>query len=146
MLGGVGVAMWIAEAAEVSNPPFYGLSNAMLFAACATIWNGARLFYGRKVLPWALAAGPVVWLVACQTPFFAQSGLYRIILSSLIASSTRGPVGRRHLYPFCMVWSFFRQFRWQSRAQARQFCYQAAGLRSLRLRRCCMSSARRLSR
>jgi diguanylate cyclase (GGDEF)-like protein len=86
MLGGVGVAMWIAEAAEVSNPPFYGLSNAMLFAACATIWNGARLFYGRKVLPWALAAGPVVWLVACQTPFFAQSGLYRIILSSLIAS------------------------------------------------------------
>jgi diguanylate cyclase (GGDEF)-like protein len=49
-------------------------------------WNGARLFYGRKVLPWALAAGPVVWLVACQTPFFAQSGLYRIILSSLIAS------------------------------------------------------------
>ena len=58
----------------------------MLFAACATIWNGARLFYGRKVLPWALAAGPVVWLVACQIPFFAQSGLYRIILRSLIAS------------------------------------------------------------
>ena len=43
-------------------------------------------FYGRKALPWALAAGPVVWLVACQIPFFAQSGLYRIILRSLIAS------------------------------------------------------------
>jgi diguanylate cyclase (GGDEF)-like protein len=84
-LGGVGVALWIVEAA-VSEPFSCGLSNALLFAACATMWSGARLFYGRRVRPCALAAGAIVWLVACQIPSFAQSDLYRIILSSLIVS------------------------------------------------------------
>src|SRR5687767_3789172 len=61
-LGGVGVALWIVEAA-VSEPFSCGLSNALLFAACATMWSGARLFYGRRVRPCALAAGAIVWLV-----------------------------------------------------------------------------------
>ncbi len=85
-VGGVGVGLWIAEAAGISEPLFYGLSNALLFVACATIWNGARLFYGRKVRPYALAAGAIVWIVACQIPSFAQSDIYRIVLSSLIVS------------------------------------------------------------
>ncbi|MEA2984282.1 MAG: hypothetical protein QOD94_536 [Alphaproteobacteria bacterium] len=86
VLGGVGVALWIAEAAGISAPLFYGLSNALLFAACATIWSGARVFYGRGVRPYALSAGAIVWIVACQIPSFAQSDLYRIILSCLIVS------------------------------------------------------------
>jgi diguanylate cyclase (GGDEF)-like protein len=86
MLGGVGVALWIVEAA-LSEPLSGGLANALLFAACATIWNGARLFYGRKVRPYALAAGAIVWLVACQIPSFAQSDHNRIILSFLIVSA-----------------------------------------------------------
>ena len=51
MLGGVGVAMWIAEAAEVSNPPFYGLSNAMLFAACATTGTVRACSMGARCCP-----------------------------------------------------------------------------------------------
>ena len=68
------------------RPALLWLSNALLFVACATIWNGARLFYGRKVRPYALAAGAIVWIVACQIPSFAQSDIYRIVLSSLIVS------------------------------------------------------------
>ena len=86
IVGGVGVGLWIAEAAGISEPLFDGSSNALLFVACATIWNGARLFYGRKVRPYALAAGAIVWIVACQIPSFAQSDIYRIVLSSLIVS------------------------------------------------------------
>jgi diguanylate cyclase (GGDEF)-like protein len=85
MLGGVGVALWIAEAALVSHP-LYGLSNALLFAACGTIWNGARLFYARNVRPFALCAGAVVWIVAVQIPDFAQASMARVVLSSLIVS------------------------------------------------------------
>jgi diguanylate cyclase (GGDEF)-like protein len=86
MLGGVGVALWIAEAALASQPLSYGFSNALLFAACGTIWSGARLFYARNVRPFALAAGAAVWIVACQIPAFAESDMSRIVLSSLIVS------------------------------------------------------------
>jgi diguanylate cyclase (GGDEF)-like protein len=87
MLGGVGVALWIAEASAGTQPLSAGWSNALLFAACGTVWNGARLFYAREVRPLALSAGAIVWLVACQFPGFAQSGMDRVILSSLIVSA-----------------------------------------------------------
>ena len=61
MLGGLGVALWIAEAALASQTLSFGLSNALLFAACGTIWNGARVFYARKVRPVALSIG-AVWM------------------------------------------------------------------------------------
>jgi diguanylate cyclase (GGDEF)-like protein len=86
MLGGVGVAMWIAESALMSQPFTYGLSNALLFAACGTIWTGARLFYARKIRPLALCAGALIWILACQIPSFATSDMARIVLSSLIVS------------------------------------------------------------
>jgi len=86
MLGGLGLALWIAEAALAWQPPFEGLPNALLFAACGTIWNGARLFYARNVRPFALAAGAIVWTVACQFPSFAHADVDRVVLSSLIVS------------------------------------------------------------
>jgi diguanylate cyclase (GGDEF)-like protein len=86
MLGGFGVALWIAEAALSSQPLSLGLSNALLFAACGTIWSGARLFYARKVKPIVMSAGAILWIVACQVPDFAQSDVSRIVLSSLIVS------------------------------------------------------------
>src|SRR5258706_14597852 len=60
ILGGVGVALWITEATFASQPLSYGLSNALLFAACGTIWSGARLFYARNVRPLELSAGAIV--------------------------------------------------------------------------------------
>lgn len=86
ILGGVGVAMWIAEASFSTEPYSYGFSNALLFAACGTIWNGARLFYARSVRPFALGAGAIIWLIACQIPDFAESDPAHVVLSSLIVS------------------------------------------------------------
>jgi hypothetical protein len=127
MLGGVGVALWIAEATLASDPLSYGLSNALLFAACGTIWNGARLFYARKVRPFALSAGAIVWIVACQFPSFAGSDMNRVILSSLIvsiytfatharsgpiAASVRARAGPRFAFRSCMASSSCRRSRW----------------------------------
>jgi diguanylate cyclase (GGDEF)-like protein len=109
MLGGLGVALWIAEAAFAAKPLSYGLSNALLFAACGTIWNGARLFYARKVRPVALAAGAGVWIAACQFPSFAHSDLDRIILSSLIVS----------IYTFATARELWTDRRKRSRSRSR---------------------------
>jgi diguanylate cyclase (GGDEF)-like protein len=109
MLGGLGVALWIAEAALLSQPLSFGLSNALLFAACGTIWSGARLFYARNVRPFALSAGAIVWIVACQFSAFAQSDMYRIVLSSLIVS----------VYTFATAREIWADRRKRSRSRSR---------------------------
>ena len=86
LVGGLGVALWIADGA-ISLPLPYGLSNAFLFLACGMLWNGALLFYGRGARPLALSAGALLWMIACQLPAFTLSGISRIVLSSLIVSA-----------------------------------------------------------
>src|SRR5262249_3545430 len=38
------------------------LPGTLTFLACGMIWNGVRLFHGRRVLPLATFIGAVVWL------------------------------------------------------------------------------------
>jgi diguanylate cyclase (GGDEF)-like protein len=115
MLGGVGVALWIAESALSSQPLSLGFSNALLFAACGVIWNGARLFYARKVRPIALSAGAIIWVVACQFPSFAQSDVDRVVLSSLIVS----------LYTFATAREIWTDRRKRSRSRWAAICVPA---------------------
>jgi diguanylate cyclase (GGDEF)-like protein len=63
------------------------LPNALLFVACGMIWNGARLFHGRRVLPGAMITGAIVWFLAMQQPVFVQSVYARVVLSSLVIAS-----------------------------------------------------------
>ncbi|MEX0752590.1 MAG: GGDEF domain-containing protein [Xanthobacteraceae bacterium] len=105
LLGGAGIALWIADAA-VSPPLPYGFSNALLFFACGMIWNGARLFYGRRNQPIALSAGAAIWMLACQFPAFAQSSTDQVVLSSLIVSA----------YTFLTARELWRDRRRQSRS------------------------------
>ncbi len=155
MIGGVGVAMWIAESALMSQPFTYGLSNALLFVACGTIWTGARLFYARKIRPLALCAGAIIWILACQIPSFAASDMARIVLSSLIVSAYTFATARE-------IWTDRRKrARWRWAAicmpilhglvflppiplavmSAGEGCCRAGGSRSSRSRRCSTSSA-----
>lgn len=63
------------------------IANAMLFAACGLSWNGARLFDGKEVRPFAMFAGALIWLLACLIPSFEASAMGRMIVSSLIVSN-----------------------------------------------------------
>src|ERR1700730_16951379 len=58
LIGASAVALWGMQNATFSY--FKELPNELLFIACGMIWNGARLFHGRRVLPSALLAG--AWL------------------------------------------------------------------------------------
>ena len=63
------------------------LASALLFVACGLSWNAARMFDARQVRPFAMVAGAVIWLLACQSPVFSSSEIGRIVVSSLIISN-----------------------------------------------------------
>jgi diguanylate cyclase (GGDEF)-like protein len=85
LMGGSAVAMWSAQGMVLAVTP--EVPNALLFVACGVIWSGARLFHGRRVMPAALLAGCLVWLMAVQFPDFVASNAARVVLSSLIIAS-----------------------------------------------------------
>jgi diguanylate cyclase (GGDEF)-like protein len=85
MIGAIAVALWGIQ--KDFAPYFSELPNALLFVSCGMIWNGARLFHGRSVLPSALVAGALIWFIACQIPAFEAGSNGRIILSSIVIAS-----------------------------------------------------------
>jgi diguanylate cyclase (GGDEF)-like protein len=85
LIGSSGVALW---GAQLSIPfAATALPNALLFIACGLIWNGARLFHNRGILPGALFAGAILWIAASFNTQFAAWGDGRVILSSLIIAT-----------------------------------------------------------
>lgn len=62
------------------------MSNALLIAACGLLWVGARRFNGRSIHP-AFPLGVIIWLVACQFPFFYASLQLRAAMFSVLVSS-----------------------------------------------------------
>ncbi|HWF96351.1 MAG TPA: GGDEF domain-containing protein [Xanthobacteraceae bacterium] len=86
LIGGLSVAAWNLE--DLVSPPMpTGIANALLFIACGTMWNAARVFHGRPVLVSALIGGAATWLLACSFTDFAQWPAARIVLSSVIVAS-----------------------------------------------------------
>jgi diguanylate cyclase (GGDEF)-like protein len=85
LIAGCSVAAWSLEGL-VSPPMPVGIANALLFIACGTMWNAARVFHGRPVLMSALIGGAAIWLLACAFTDFAQWPPARIVLSSAIVA------------------------------------------------------------
>jgi len=65
LLGASSMALWSAPTPLVPVPP--QISSALIFVACGMIWNGVRLFHGRKILTLATFAGALVWLLSFAT-------------------------------------------------------------------------------
>ena len=62
LIGASSMALWARRRRCSPLPP--ELPHALIFIACGMIWNGVRLFHGRRLLPIAAFAGALVWLVA----------------------------------------------------------------------------------
>jgi diguanylate cyclase (GGDEF)-like protein len=86
LIGGLAIAAWSLEG-FVSPPLPTGIANALMFVACGSIWNAARVFHGRPVLVSVLVAGAATWLLACMFRDFAQWPAARIVLSAVIVAS-----------------------------------------------------------
>ncbi len=86
LVGGFAVALWLIEPHLPRELP-REIASALLFVAVGMIWNGARAFHGRRVLPFALVAGALIWLIAFLIPAIAAWSGARVVLSSLIIAT-----------------------------------------------------------
>ena len=85
LIGASSIALWVAPAPLIRLPP--ELPQALTFLACGMVWNGVRLFHGRRLLPIAAFAGAIVWLVLCQLPMLPQDSNARIVLGTVVVAT-----------------------------------------------------------
>jgi diguanylate cyclase (GGDEF)-like protein len=64
-----------------------GAGAALVIAAFACCWQGARAFDRRRPLWLAVILAPCLWLLACTVPGFVENAAYRVMLSSPILSA-----------------------------------------------------------
>ncbi len=85
----VGAAGLALVAARGASPDFLSidLANALILLGYGLTWAGARFFDGRKVQPLVIVIAPVLWLLACRIPGFAEdANLRHVLLSAMLAT------------------------------------------------------------
>ncbi len=85
LIGASSLALWAAPQPAVAVPR--DLPFAMIFVACGMIWNGVRLFRGRRLFPVRTFAGALIWLALCQMPFFGEGGTPRAVVGVLVVAA-----------------------------------------------------------
>lgn len=72
LIGASAMALGTLPTPLITLPP--QVPGALTFLACGMIWNGVRLFQGRRVLPFATFIGAAVWLGLAQIPGVMDDG------------------------------------------------------------------------
>jgi diguanylate cyclase (GGDEF)-like protein len=72
LIGASAMALETMPTPLIKLPP--QVPGALTFLACGMIWNGVRLFQGRRVLPLATFIGAAVWLGLGQIPGVLDNG------------------------------------------------------------------------
>jgi diguanylate cyclase (GGDEF)-like protein len=85
LIGAASIALWGAPSPLYRFPT--EIAQAMTFLACGMIWNGVRLFHGRRLLPTAAFVGAVVWIALCQLPLFPENSNARIALGVVVVAT-----------------------------------------------------------
>jgi len=85
LIGASSIALWGAPAPLFRLPP--ELPQALTFLACGMVWNGVRLFHGRRLLPVAAFAGAITWLVLCQLPMLPPDSHARIAFGAVVVAT-----------------------------------------------------------
>jgi diguanylate cyclase (GGDEF)-like protein len=99
LIGASSMAMWSAPAPMFKLPP--ELPAALIFVACGMIWNGVRLFHGRRLLPIPSFAGAIAWLILCQLPGLGEGSNGRIGLGAIVVA----------IYTFFIAFELWRERR-----------------------------------
>src|SRR5690348_14608874 len=72
LIGASAMALANMPSPIIKLPP--QVPGALTFLACGMVWNGVRLFQGRRVLPLATFIGAAVWLGIGQIPGALENG------------------------------------------------------------------------
>jgi diguanylate cyclase (GGDEF)-like protein len=71
----------------VSEAISIDLANAILFTSFAVTWTGARVFDGRRPLPFYIVAGAVLWIIVAHLPAISPAFDVRFLLSTAIITT-----------------------------------------------------------
>lgn len=103
LIGAAAMVLWTAPQALIHIPP--EINGGLIFVACGMIWNGVRLFRGRRVLPLAAFSGAIAWVILSHIPVVGGTPGGRSMLGAVIVA----------------VYTFFIAFElWRERRKARQ--------------------------
>lgn len=83
-VGASAIAFWGAPSPLIKLPP--ELPEALMFVTCGMIWNGVRLFHGRRLWLLPMFAGAIVWLIVCQAPAMSEGSTARIAFGAVVVS------------------------------------------------------------
>jgi diguanylate cyclase (GGDEF)-like protein len=84
LIGASSMALWSAPTQLFRLPPV--IPAAFIFIACGMIWNGVRIFHGRRILGSAAFAGAFIWVIASQLLPVPPHGMARIGLGTLVVA------------------------------------------------------------
>jgi diguanylate cyclase (GGDEF)-like protein len=99
LLGASSLALWNAPAPLLPVSP--AVAGALMFVACGMVWNGVRLFHGRRALVMPTFAGAAIWLALSQAHGFNDSEATRAIAGAIIIA----------LYTFSIAFELWRERR-----------------------------------
>jgi len=105
LAGAFSLALWSAPGLASSVPP--EIPGALILIACGMIWNGVRLFHGRRVVSLANFAGALIWLAGSRIPVLATHDGARIALGAVVVAA----------YSFCIAFEFWRDRRQSLRSR-----------------------------
>ncbi|MEP7239991.1 MAG: GGDEF domain-containing protein [Devosia sp.] len=83
ILGGAAIIFYTRPGWETEFAPI-AVGNALRMVAIGCLWQGIRLFYGRRLLLWPLAAIALGWLGLCLIPEIRAEIAPRVIIVSLV--------------------------------------------------------------
>jgi len=99
LIGASSMAMWGCPSSWVQLPP--ELTEALTFVACGIVWNGVRVFHGRRALPFGALAAPIAWLGVSQLPALAAGSQMRLAAAATVVAA----------YTFVITFEFWRERR-----------------------------------
>lgn len=86
LIGASAMALGSMPSPLITLPP--AVPGALTFLACGMVWNGVRLFQGRRVLPFATFIGAVLWLGIGQIPGALENGNGAILGALIVPGYT----------------------------------------------------------
>jgi diguanylate cyclase (GGDEF)-like protein len=99
LLGASSLAFWNTPAPLLPVP--LHIAGAFMFMACGMIWNGVRLFHGRRALILPTFAGAALWLALSEIDSFNNSDNARAMAAAIIIA----------LYTFSIAFELWRERR-----------------------------------
>jgi len=84
LLGAASMVLWSAPAPLFALPRV--VPATLVYLACGMLWNGVRLFHGRRLLPGGLFAGAIAWLFFNQFSALGAGTIAHIALGAVIVA------------------------------------------------------------